>query len=229
MGAQFLARKCLIDYVDLADPPEFLLLEILKKIDQPTTSNLEKLGYTVEAVSFMQSVLQGKLDTAMTTWMNSASMEEQKKWKEVLQAETTTIETWINHNHGEMDKNFMTGAISLIKQATRFIYRERPSVRDLISDSYFNELHMQPAVGQDNDNTCDSSDHIYVPPFEDVREALGGPLRRLTTPANQAEPEQFGSENDPTVPENVCKKAAPSDRAKKRRTASDLEVVSEQV
>merc|ERR1712039_656565 len=156
MGAQFLARKCLIDYVDLADPPEFLLLEILKKIDQPTTSNLEKLGYTVEAVSFMQSVLQGKLDTAMTTWMNSASMEEQKKWKEVLEAETTTIETWINHNRADMNKNFMTSAIALIKQATRFIYRERPCVRDLISDSYFNDLRIQPAC-QESGSTCDKS------------------------------------------------------------------------
>merc|ERR1711971_756342 len=150
--AQLLACHVVLECASPEDPQNFLLLEILKKIDQPMDANLEELGYTTDTLAFIQDVVARNMDKIRNMWMNLASPEGQQKIEKLMQAGTTTIDSWIKQTRNETDENFAQSAIALIRQATRFIYRDRPCIRDLISDPYFSDLCRMP--GLEGDKAC---------------------------------------------------------------------------
>jgi len=140
-----------------ADPPDFLLLEVLRKVDQPSGADLEGLGYTGETLRLVRDVLSGRTEGLLERWEAWGPVEpveeQRRKWEAALRGGATTIDAWINRARQDSQREpcsgSASGALAVIRQATRFVYRERPAVQSLLSHPHFDELRAQQREEED--------------------------------------------------------------------------------
>lgn len=156
--AELLTSEAVLKSVDKGDPQKLRLLEILQKVDRPADANeCEELGFKYEVCSFVQSVMSDNHSAVREVLQQAPEWKGNAKQGQILQLPNIGIRRWV--------KGRMTGvaggsdACELIRQATRFSYRERITVLALMQNEYFKSLY-----AADTD--------FHAPHIDDVRDAL---------------------------------------------------------
>mmetsp|Transcript_3640 Transcript_3640/g.9215 ORF Transcript_3640/g.9215 Transcript_3640/m.9215 type:complete len:630 (-) Transcript_3640:50-1939(-) len=152
--AQMLAGRRVLEFAD-DDPKEFMLLEILKKVNQPELAQEEwkDLGFEDHVIEFCKAVKDGDTCTVQQS-LETADSDRRSTYKEVLQSETRSIAQWIEHvracQYGAAP-SCCEDSLHSITAATRLNYRHRPTVDQLRAESCFSLIrtvshHDEPAL-----------------------------------------------------------------------------------
>mmetsp|Transcript_59846 Transcript_59846/g.129683 ORF Transcript_59846/g.129683 Transcript_59846/m.129683 type:complete len:565 (+) Transcript_59846:209-1903(+) len=170
------ARRGVIQHREGVDPPKYRLLEILRNVDLPTDADLEELGFGADVVSFVRSVIAGDLESVSAEMTGPEWPQNQASREALLKAEYKGIRTWVRQKAAGHSPN--SRALDLIENATRFSYRKRPSVEQLLVDEYFSDLRSETPARVPNK---------AAPGFNDVKAALEIEHNRQRTAALKAQ------------------------------------------
>mmetsp|Transcript_101927 Transcript_101927/g.220065 ORF Transcript_101927/g.220065 Transcript_101927/m.220065 type:complete len:632 (-) Transcript_101927:95-1990(-) len=204
--AGLLTRKSVITHEEGVDPPKFRLLEILRKVDRPTDTELQELGFGADVANFCRQVLAGTpedLEAAKAEMASPEWPENEAPRLAILESSYTGIREWVRERaYASEDFAPDSPCFELMEQATRFSYRRRPSVEQLIGEPYFDDIRAEAPPRQWM--------HREAPHFDDVREALEveqkkqrmaaqraqelGALRRSPTSGQRSRVQSFGED-----------------------------------
>mmetsp|Transcript_22135 Transcript_22135/g.40698 ORF Transcript_22135/g.40698 Transcript_22135/m.40698 type:complete len:625 (+) Transcript_22135:67-1941(+) len=142
--AQMLAGRRVLEYSDEFEP-DFMLLEILKKVDHPDLERCEweHLGFQDRVIDFCQAVKDGDTHTVQCSLGSTADADRKSIHEQILQSPARSIAQWITD---ERTCQYSTAppcseeSLHLITQATRLNYRTRPTVAGLRGASCFSLL-----------------------------------------------------------------------------------------
>jgi len=179
--AGLLTRRSVITHEEGVDPPKFRLLEILRKVDRPRGSELLDLGFSEDVAYFVCCVLEGDLEAVRAEIISEDWPEKQAQREELLHEPYTGIREFVRR-HAVSKDVFASDGLSVIEEAARFSYRLRPTVAELLENTYFRDL-------------CSASpprawSHAEAPHFDDVREALEFEQRRQFSAAKRVQEAQ---------------------------------------
>jgi serine/threonine protein kinase len=174
--AELLAVKSVLEYWEGVDPPKFRLLEILQKVDRPTDTDLNELGFSDDVSCFIRCVLSGNVEAVRPEMTSPIWPENRERREEFLQEPYLGIRAWVLQNAWHCSEDSPTP--DLIASMARFSYRERPTVESIISKSFFSDLRAEapPKLWA----------HTAAPHFDDVREALRAEQHRQGLAAKRA-------------------------------------------
>jgi len=174
------------------DPPEFLLLEILKKVNQPVGDCLDKLGFQEDPKRFIAAVLEGSPERVLV-W---SSAEQRRRWAGVVADATVTIDDWIHQARETVQRASCRGAddgaLVLIRRAAAFAYLDRPTTGELLAAPHFNTeaavatAAWEPAQSKAEEGSEETSDKLAAGSgragrgsVRDIWDGLGVELARL--------------------------------------------------
>eukprot|EP00931_Biecheleriopsis_adriatica_P020569 TRINITY_DN13703_c0_g3_i1.p1 TRINITY_DN13703_c0_g3~~TRINITY_DN13703_c0_g3_i1.p1 ORF type:complete len:702 (+),score=131.41 TRINITY_DN13703_c0_g3_i1:36-2141(+) len=193
-----LTNQRIVTHSDTEHPAEFLLLEVLKKVDAPSLEDVRRLGFTDEACTFIERVLNDDLDDIRQRWQLWPVTGYEMHRNAVIEMPRIPISEWIQDKREAMDDDWnllsaSSEVLRLISCASKFCYSERPSAADLLQEGYFADLAPASAVAR-NPNTAEDS----VPCVIDATEFIGNELKRLGDLVDMREKkedlQQIGSE-----------------------------------
>jgi serine/threonine protein kinase len=174
--ANLLAVKSVLEYWEGVDPPKYRLLEILQKVDRPTDSDLNELGFSDDVSCFIRCVLSGNLEALRPEMTSALWPKNQENREAFLDVPYMGIREWVRQNAWQCKEDAPT--LDLIASMTRFSYRERPTVESVVMNPFFNELRAATPPK--------AWAHRDAPQFDDVREVLREEHKRQGLAAQRA-------------------------------------------
>jgi len=172
--AELLCHESVIKSVDKEDPQKLRLFEILQKVDQPDgPGTCKDLGFNEDICSFVQLVIPS-IDTSAVrlALLKESEWTGNHKQEQLLKLERTDISTWVQSKRLHAPKfngpPLASNDCDLIKAATRFSYRDRATVEDMLHSEYFRGLEAETSDFQEG--------HL-----DDVREALEHEMNEQTS------------------------------------------------
>jgi len=176
--AELLAVQTVLQYRESQDPPKFRLLEILQKVDRPTDTDLNELGFSDDVSCFIRCVLSGNLEALRPEMTSPKWPLNIEKREALLEAPCLSIHAWVRKNAWQIAEDSVSP--DMIASMSRFSYRERPTVASLVENQVFSDLRAEapPKVCEMRNQRGRS--------FDDVREAVRNDQERQRLAANRA-------------------------------------------
>eukprot|EP00930_Biecheleria_cincta_P028697 TRINITY_DN20014_c0_g1_i1.p1 TRINITY_DN20014_c0_g1~~TRINITY_DN20014_c0_g1_i1.p1 ORF type:complete len:681 (-),score=114.92 TRINITY_DN20014_c0_g1_i1:312-2354(-) len=137
--AGLLTRQSVITHTEGVDPPKFRLLEILRKVDRPKDFELMDLGFSTDVANFVCAVLDNDIDAVRAEILSDDWPENQALREALLHEPYRGIRAWIRCHAVSKDVVNSRG-LMLIEGSTKFSYKLRPAVAELLDDAYFTDL-----------------------------------------------------------------------------------------
>lgn len=138
--AGVLGRKSVIMARDGCEPDALRLLEILRRVDQPTMDDLQDLGYRGWVLRFAQAALHDDRDTlrASNRLFDMRFRDSQRRCSVEVDAQAQRLGAWVRANARWLPAD--SEAPHIIESIARFSYRKRPTAQDILCYPYFELL-----------------------------------------------------------------------------------------
>lgn len=138
--AGVLGRRSVIKARDGFEPDALRLLEILRRVDQPTMDDLTTLGYTGWVQDFVREVLHDNREALLASrrLFGRRYEEYEKSCRDAVSARPQRLGAWVRAHATYLPAS--SEAPGVIESIARFSYRERPRVQEIIRFPYFEQL-----------------------------------------------------------------------------------------
>lgn len=139
LWAELLGERRVIASDD-TDPPKMRLLEILCRVDAPSDATLQELGFAEDVVQFVGLVSVGNIAGLKQSIFDSGRARASRWHKEYISylfrgQSYRGIRAWVLKHSPLLSKSSL--ALPLLEAASSFDYRTRPSVVEILDESYF--------------------------------------------------------------------------------------------
>lgn len=136
--AGVLANGNVIKSVDGREPDMLRLLEICRKIEEPSAEDLDQLGYQGQALSFARAILSNDKTELAKVLLTPQFRRSRELCEYEIRRPKTRLGAWVSRCAGFLAAD--SKAPATIERITRFSYRERPSVQEILQYEYFERL-----------------------------------------------------------------------------------------
>jgi len=138
--AGVLSRKSVITARDGSDPDALRLLEILRRVDQPTMDDLAELGYRGWVLNFARAALDNDRAAlrASPRLFNMQFPDSKCRCSDEVDAQAQRLGAWVRANARKLPGD--SEAPQVIEGIARFSYRKRPTAEEILGHPYFELL-----------------------------------------------------------------------------------------
>eukprot|EP00403_Amphidinium_massartii_P026284 CAMPEP_0178386402 /NCGR_PEP_ID=MMETSP0689_2-20121128/8542_1 /TAXON_ID=160604 /ORGANISM="Amphidinium massartii, Strain CS-259" /LENGTH=640 /DNA_ID=CAMNT_0020006739 /DNA_START=4 /DNA_END=1926 /DNA_ORIENTATION=+ len=209
--AELLTGHPVLEQDDRSDPEQALVLQVMSRVSKPELQEIGEMGYKQDAASFISAALRGDSEAIRTHW-SSWGLDIQHSDKldalltDGLGTRCRSIDRWIAEaKQAKGEKPIACAAtLNAIVSMTRFNYRRRPNVEDILNRDLFSSEHPIPPHPWASSTTSLGADvkEMLGSEFERMQERVAKRLR--TSPASDDPEDKAASTECPTcVAEDV--------------------------